>query len=54
MGVDTSITIRLGWSARNRRLVIIATMTWNNPVCKLSAWTIHAGRVFAVRRSELG
>jgi hypothetical protein len=54
IGVDTSTTTRLGWFARNRRLVIIATMTWDNPVCKLSAWIISAGRVFAVRKSEFG
>src|SRR5262245_6169970 len=32
----------------------IATMTWDKPVCMLSTWTISAGRVFAVRKSELG
>src|SRR5215475_2944916 len=32
IGVATSTTTRLGWLARNRRLVIIATMTWGNPV----------------------
>ena len=54
MGVKTSTTTRLEWFARNRRLVIIATMTWDSPVCELSAWTISSGRVFAVRKSELG
>src|SRR5262249_35059195 len=45
---------RLGCPARARLPVIIATITWGNPVPRLSACTTKAGRPLAVRKLESG
>ncbi len=53
-GVASAISTRLGWFARVKLLLIIASTICDKPVCKLSRCTTRAGRVLAVRKSELG
>src|SRR6185295_13911745 len=48
------IVTRLAWPARERLLVIIATMTCERPVPRSSAWMTRTGRSLAVRRLESG
>ncbi len=50
----SKIVTRLGYPARNIWMVIIATIIWGSPVCKSSACTINARRVFPELRLELG
>src|SRR5437660_1697003 len=53
-GVASATNTRLGCPARERLLVIIATVVWGRPVFRLSAWTTKTGRGFEVRRLESG